>query len=569
MNNQPNNQILKQERNFLFMVGYRWASLIPVLLTPPTREQTLLPPLTILGIALLINIIITIFHKRLNERVNKMPTLMVIDLVFMAGILTLSGGADSPYFFYGLSPLLASAFFFGVKGGVFNTTLFTPLFIIGEMIVKNYIPGTVQINQVLSALAQMWLMTLLFGYSSILLRQLNQTHEELQLASEDVSLSHKQLKIVHELTLLIQSATDIQSVQTQVLKAVTQELGYPCAVVGLVDPVSELLGNWASYPEIPLPEEGLPALPLSFQSGPLLEKLFKKEVFYFEPGSKLTNNPKLNSWLENHNWIALPMILQDHSVGVLMIEIPEERGEPDQEEVEVLKSVSNQAAVGLGTTLMCIDRARNLAIEQERNRFAREIHDTVAQSLFGMTYSLEAVANMLGDDNSEIKKELIEIQEMANTSREEIRNSIFNMWPSQLTLERFVSDLTLYAKQFCRPRNFLVNFNTAGDFDVVPQGIRRSLYRIAQEALTNATQHADVTEVDIDLKVSDGKVYMQIKDAGQGFDPEIVMNRAYNRERFGLHGIKERVLAINGEFLLESKKDKGTRLEVTVPLNVF
>lgn len=567
MNNISKNELLIQNRNFLFMAGYRWVSLIPVLLTPPPAESTLISGITILIIAFSSNILISIFHKPLNKSVNKFPVLMSIDLIFMAGIITLSGGTSSPYFLFALSPLLASALFFKVKGAVLNASIFTPLFIIAEIFYKNQILEEILINDILSKLVHIWLMTLLFAYSSVLLKQLLDTHQDLEQASQDASLTHRQLKIVHEITLHIQNATDIQSVQTKVLKAVKEELGYSSAVVGLVDPVSEMLGNWASFPKIPQPDEGFAALPLNFEYGPLLEKLAKKETFYISPSESPTSNVYINQWLGDKNWISLPMILQDHPVGVLMIELQEQTDKISIEEENVLKLVANQAAVGLGTTLMCIDRARNLAIEQERNRFAREIHDTVAQSLFGMNYSLEGIIGMLGEDLPKVREELIEVQKMATQSREEIRHSIFNMWPSQLSLESFVSDLTLYAKQFCRPRDFEVVFDTIGDFDNVPQGIRRSLYRITQEAVTNITQHSGVSSAEIEVKILEDEIHLQIKDEGQGFDPDLVMNRAYNRESFGLHGIKERVEAINGAFKIESHMGKGTRLEVNIPLN--
>jgi signal transduction histidine kinase len=98
-----------------------------------------------------------------------------------------------------------------------------------------------------------------------------------------------------------------------------------------------------------------------------------------------------------------------------------------------LTTVANQAALALGTTILCIDRARRLAVEQERNRIARDIHDTVAQSLFGIVYSLEACINMLPGQADSVRDELIELRALASGAHDEVRRSIFDMWPSSLT----------------------------------------------------------------------------------------------------------------------------------------
>lgn len=258
--------------------------------------------------------------------------------------------------------------------------------------------------------------------------------------------------------------------------------------------------------------------------------------------------------------------MQDHPVGILLVALEKESEELSKDEIQVLTSVSHQVAVGLGTTLLCIDRARNLAIEQERNRIAREIHDTVAQSLFGIVFSLDACINMLPNEVDNVMDELVEIRSLASGARDDIRLSIFDIWPTQLSIEQFTSDLEEYTRQYCRPQKFDINFTTRGEFENLSSGVKRSLYRIAQEALSNSARHSGAKTASVCINVDQTQVGMSITDNGRGFNPDLMLAREYDRERFGLHGIQERANALGGEAFIISKEGLGTKLLIDIPI---
>ena len=119
------------------------------------------------------------------------------------------------------------------------------------------------------------------------------------------------------------------------------------------------------------------------------------------------------------------------------------------------------------------------SVETERNRIARDIHDTVAQSLFGIVYSLDASITMPPQQADEVKKELIELRTLANNAHDEVRRSIFDPWPSALTVELFMADLSNYVSSCCRPRPFSISFSNNGDFNSLSSGMRRTIYRMA------------------------------------------------------------------------------------------
>jgi signal transduction histidine kinase len=278
----------------------------------------------------------------------------------------------------------------------------------------------------------------------------------------------------------------------------------------------------------------------------------------------LVCDAKLDQWLRQNCWLVIPLYLREHPVGLLFVEDAD--GLAQQQEA-TLMTVANQAALALGTTILCIDRARRLAVETERNRIARDIHDTVVQSLFGIVYSLDACINMLPGQAEEVRNELIELRSLASGAHDEVRRSIFDLWPSALTIETFMADLTSYVGSCCRPHSFNIIFNNNGDFNSLSSGLRRTIYRMAQEALANAARHSGVNSARLCLNVTSEQVYLDVSDQGRGFDPAIALARSQSREHFGLHGMQERAKAMGGSCEIISKPNAGTRITICLPVH--
>lgn len=556
-------KFLHPGRIFTFLVAFRWAALVPGLITLGIADQTaqLLPPLLVLGVALLVNLFISLINRQLNRLVIDHPTLIGIDLLFGAAILAVSGGAHSPYYLYALSPLLAGAFFFQMRGALAMSALFTPLYFIGISLT----PQTDIVN-IISQVAGIWLMPILFAYPSILLKDINQAREELAAARDELAgkhenlvTAHRQLEIIHDLTVLLQSAPDLLSVQERVLGAVTTDLGFSKAVVALVDPAHQELGGWLVYPrEATFPV--IKPLPLKPESGAVFKSLLERRSFTSN-GERLVSDGDLNGWLSQSKWLVLPLYLREHAVGLLLVEGNALTGEREN----TLMTVANQAALALGTTILCIDRARRLAVETERNRIARDIHDTVAQSLFGIVFSLDACITMLPQKAEDVRNELIELRTLANNAHDEVRRSIFDLWPSALTIDLFMTDLKNYVGSCCRPNAFTIVFNHSGDFNSLPPGLRRTIYRMAQEALANSARHSGAQSARLCLNIEEDQVHISITDEGRGFNPEIALSRSLNREHFGLQGIRERALTLGGNCEIISKPNEGTRILIELP----
>jgi signal transduction histidine kinase len=555
-------------RMFTFLVAFRWAALIPAMLTLGTSSTQLLSPILILSVALLANLFISLVNRQLNRLVLDQPAFLGIDLLFCATLLAMSGSSHSPYYLYALSPLLAGAFFFQIRGALSASTVFTPLYLIGNYLNSQLTLTQADIILVTSQLAGIWLIPILFAFPSVLLKDINQAREELATAQEELAQKHENLKnahrqlgIIHDLTLLLQSAPDLLSVQERVLGAVTADLGFSKAVVSLVDPAYGELGGWLVFPQDPtLPSTK--AIPLKPENGDLIQALLNRTVFSSNSGMLICDE-SLDTWLRQSRWLVVPLYLREHPVGLLLVEALDEIS---KERENILLTVANQAALALGTTILCIDRARRLAVETERNRIARDIHDTVAQSLFGIVYSLDACITMLPQKADEVRTELVELRMLANNAHEEVRRSIFDLWPSALTMESFMTDLKNYVGSCCRPNTFSIIFNNSGDFNALPAGLRRTIYRMAQEALANSARHSGAQSARLCVNVGADQVHISVTDEGRGFDPSLALARSINREHFGLHGIRERALAMGGSCEIVSQLNAGARIMMELPI---
>ncbi len=560
-------------RIFPFLAAFRWATLIPPLLILPQEHNASIPPTWTFLLVVLANAVISIFNRPLNRLVMERPLALGIDLLFCAGILAISGGSHSPYYLYALSPLLAGAFFFQMRGALGAAASFTFLYLAADFIAHRL--ASLEPSEsitLITQLAGIWLIPALLAYPSVLLKEINRARDELSAARDELAekhqnlaVAHRQLRVLHDLTVLLQAAPDLLSVQQRVLSAVTTGLGFRRAIVGVVDPAREEMGSWMLYPVNSSFPDAAP-LPLQPESGALFQALLDRKVFTTSSDDVLIAHPALNSWLKTCQWYVYPLSLREHPVGVLLVEL-EKGKELTSQRKQVILMVANQAALALGTTILCIDRARRLAVETERNRIARDIHDTVAQSLFGIVYSLDACVSMLPAQADEVKRELTDLRALASSAHEEVRRSIFDLWPSTLTMETFQSDLRNYVASCCRPRAFEIVFHHNGDFDRLPPGLRRTLYRMAQEALANSARHSGAARAKLCLMVSDSEVYLVVTDEGCGFDPSVALARSLNREHFGLRGIQERARALGGGCEIHSQPGAGARIMINLPIN--
>jgi signal transduction histidine kinase len=206
--------------------------------------------------------------------------------------------------------------------------------------------------------------------------------------------------------------------------------------------------------------------------------------------------------------------------------------------------------------------AREASLE-ERTRLARELHDTLEQNLAGIGYALEAVKHTI-DHPSVARSHLDRALAHVDQSMGEARRSVWAVRPRPLEEGDLVSALETLAREVSWGGVARVDVHVQGDRWPLLPGVEDQLFRVAQEALTNALKHARSTRLRVDLHFEEGALQILVHDDGRGFDAAAPVGSGH----LGLIGMRERVAKVGGVLDLESGPDHGTTVRVAVPRSV-
>jgi two-component system, NarL family, sensor kinase len=268
---------------------------------------------------------------------------------------------------------------------------------------------------------------------------------------------------------------------------------------------------------------------------------------------------------------SVPIYASAMPLGVLNV-ASEDWRQLHAEELQLLHIIGDQIGLAIQRARLSAERtsaATRLATIEERNRLAREIHDTLAQGLAAITLQLET-ADALATARPERAQEAIRrALSLARSNLEEARRSVMNLRAAPLQNKTLIEALAALVQKGCEERSAQVEFayTPVHNFPVLSPRLEESLYRIAQEALVNACKHAQAQYISVTLTLDEQSVQMTIQDDGRGFDPEKVTGQTGigNEGHFGLTGMSERAKLLGGTLCIESEPGAGTCITVCVP----
>ncbi len=256
--------------------------------------------------------------------------------------------------------------------------------------------------------------------------------------------------------------------------------------------------------------------------------------------------------------LIAPLLIQDQAYGGIALYYPEQRPY-SAEEAELLQTFATQAALAIENAELQTQR-QSLAALQERQRLARELHDSVSQALYGIALGAQAARAQLDKDPAQAFEPLDYVLQLANAGLAEMRALIFELRPESLEQEGLAAALAKQAGALRARHSIHVQTILAPEPDVSLE-VKQALYRIAQEALQNIIKHANASQVTIRLGGKPHAVELEIADNGVGFEM-----RAFPGH-LGLDSMRERAGQIGAEFRIESREGKGTRILVAVPFS--
>jgi len=204
------------------------------------------------------------------------------------------------------------------------------------------------------------------------------------------------------------------------------------------------------------------------------------------------------------------------------------------------------------------------AVLGERNRIAREIHDTLAQGFVAVSVQLELLGRKLSGQADGVRELLDQTRELVRESLAEARRSIWDLRSHTAEGEDFASKLSKMATQVTQRTTVKVRFEVNGTYHALPEKIEDELLRIGQEAITNVVRHAEAKHVDVAVSFDAKKVKMTIADDGKGFVDHLVASSANGH--YGLQGMRERAEQIGAELTVASTPGAGTQVRVETPI---
>jgi signal transduction histidine kinase len=258
--------------------------------------------------------------------------------------------------------------------------------------------------------------------------------------------------------------------------------------------------------------------------------------------------------------VSIPLRLQDRIVGALSCYftsgVP-----PSGPELGLLTTIADQVAVGVENARLHAE-ARDLAALEERQRLARELHDSVSQALYGIALGARTARAMLERDPEKAAEPLEYVLAQAQAGLTEMRALIFELRPETLAADGLVNALCKSADALRVRHGIEVDADLGSEPDV-PLALKQTLHRITQEALHNIVKHSGARHAAIMLSFAHGQIELDIRDDGRGFDPESAFPG-----HLGLRTMRERALRLGGTLDVESAPGQGTRLYLLVPVPV-
>ncbi|MCB0177052.1 MAG: GAF domain-containing protein [Anaerolineae bacterium] len=560
----------EQKLTFRLLVGYRWVSLLPPLLDllifspPQALSRMVLSLLVAAGLTLGLTLAVTPLNRRLMQH----PWLLGIDLVISIGLVWATGLEQSPYYPYSLAPILAAAFFFGIRGGVTAAAFYSLLYGLAWLI-NMVLAAPVNLSGALTQVMSFFLIGAIFGYPTRLLQQLYQAHTELTAKNDELSTRNRDLDLLRELSLVMQSSVDPAEMQEIVLQGLVEKMGYPRAVIGLYDrPLDALTGWLVLAGNTATNGNAAPKLAhtdvasLKAESGPLARALKGRLTLEITDGEAPTHDDALNRRLIlGSHYLILPLSLRNELVGVIVIDQLSPERRLSAAERHSLNHLAMHAGVALGSVRLCIDRARIAAVAAERHRMATDLHDQVSQALYGLAYGLDAAKQLLAHE-PKLQQLLANLHQTAAEAQTQLRQIIFDSKPDEITAAAFVAGLHRNLRALSPLKAMALRLDLPGDFDHWQAGTRRQLYRVTQEALANTVKHANARQFIVKLSQDAHDIELRIADDGEGFDP----TQVDSSQHLGLQSMAERIRALDGAFELNSAFGEGTLIIIRVPL---
>lgn len=372
----------------------------------------------------------------------------------------------------------------------------------------------------------------------------------------------RELRILNAIAEELNSAPDVQQALDRTLALVTDLLGLPTGWVWLLDPETgdlycAAVRNLPPYLQQPIRMAGGACWCNElFVSGGLaptnIQLIDCTRLRWAAEG----NEAAAVGGLRYH--ASIPLYFQHKPLGIMNVTGPEWR-ELTTEELGLLSTIGYQVGIAIERARLA-EQATQLARAEERERLAREIHDTLAQGLTGIALHIEGALRHLEGDPGGAEERLRRALAVTRESLDEARRSVLDLRAAPLAGKSLPDALRSMARAFTAETGIRVITRAAGGASLSPR-CEAELFRIAQEGLANVRRHSQASEAVVTLALSTGFVKLSVRDNGRGFQRTQIA-----RGSCGILGMRERARLLGGTLRVRSTPGQGTRVTASVPL---
>jgi signal transduction histidine kinase len=297
------------------------------------------------------------------------------------------------------------------------------------------------------------------------------------------------------------------------------------------------------------------------QSGTLLEQMRQTQAPVMIPSLTAAGESlQFAGGGEMQSYIGAPIILQDEVIGFINIfcHVPNCF---DQDSVQRLTTFAAQAATAIQNARL-YRRSKELAAVQERQRLARELHDSVSQTLFSAQTMAEASLRQWNTHPEDARALLDEVYRLLVGALAEMRVLLLELRPASLTQVGIKQLFEQYLQAALANQHIQIQFDIA-EIPILPADVQIALYRIVQEAVNNVVKHAGADTITVSARRLDDRLQFTVSDDGRGFS-----STAGRSTSLGINIMRERAEGIGAHLQIESEAGQGTRVMLSLPIPV-
>lgn len=377
------------------------------------------------------------------------------------------------------------------------------------------------------------------------------------------SLGVTDLEALVEATRAIAEVLDIEAVLRLIVESVRNLVRAEYAALGILDS-SGRIERFITVGVSPEERARIGAPP---RGHGLLGLIIRERHSYRIPD--IGSHPDSFGFPPNHplmgSFLGVPVVTEGRAVGNLYLTNKRDATEFSESDQLLVEMFALRAGIAIENARLH-EQVQRLAVVEERERIAKDLHDGVIQAIYGVALSLEDVPLMMDSEPDEASARVDQAIDSLNLTIREIRNFILGLRSELLHGADLLTGLATLANEFGATGTSEIELDLAIDPELaasIPTGHRVQLLQMTREALSNAARHARARRTRIVLRVEDGMLALRVEDDGVGFDTKAVRSAGH----LGLANLHDRATALGGMVTIESTLGAGTTLSIRVPIN--